>query len=115
MTKTILFAFRGDPLCFIHVLLNSQDMATRGLGGEIIIEGEAVKLVPEMAKEDHFLHSLYTEAKTQGLIVGACKACSNKLGVSEAVKAEEIELIGDMAGHPSMAAYISQGYSVVTF
>jgi hypothetical protein len=115
MNKTILFAFRGDPLCFIHVLLNSQDLAAKGLGGEIIIEGEAVKMVSEMAKEDHFLHTLYTKAKTQGLIIGACRACSNKLGVSAAVEAEEIALIGDMAGHPSMADYISRGYSVVTF
>lgn len=115
MRNIILFAFRGDPLCFIHVLLNSQDMAAKGLGGKIILEGEAVKLVPEMAKEDHFLHSLYTKAKAQDLIVGACKACSNKLGVSEAVEAEQIELIGDMAGHPSMAEYISQGYTVLTF
>lgn len=115
MNKTILFAFRGDPLCFIHVLLNSQDMAAKGLGGEIILEGEAVTLVPEMAKEGHFLHTLYTKVKAQGLILGACGACTNKLGVTAAVEAEDIELIGGMAGHPPMADYISRGYSVVTF
>ncbi len=115
MNKTIFFAFRGDPLCFIHVLLNSQDMAAKGLGGEIILEGEAVKLVAEMANKDHFLNKLYTKVKDQGLIIGACKACSNKLGAVDAVQAEQIELIGDMAGHPSMADYITQGYTVLTF
>ncbi|MDA3833317.1 MAG: DsrE family protein [Spirochaetales bacterium] len=115
MNKTILFAFRGDPLCFIQVLLNSQDMATKNLGGEIILEGEAVKLVAEMAQKDHFLHPLYIKAKIQGLIIGACRACSNKLGVSAEVEAEGIELIGTMAGHPSMADYINQGYTVITF
>ena len=115
MTKTIFFAFRGDPLCFIHVLLNSQDMATKGMEGKIILEGEAVKLIPQRAEKDHFLHKLYLETKELGLIVGACKACSHKLEVDKEVEAEGIELIGDMVGHPAMADYIQDGYTVLTF
>ncbi|MCI5210749.1 MAG: cytoplasmic protein, partial [Candidatus Electrothrix sp. ATG2] len=57
MQKTIIFAFQGNPLCFIHVLLNALNMAEQGMEGKIILEGEAVKLVSEMAKSDHFLHT----------------------------------------------------------
>jgi hypothetical protein len=35
--KIVLFAFRGDPLCFIHVLLNSLDLHERGREGSIVI------------------------------------------------------------------------------
>ncbi len=56
--------------------------------GKIVLEGEAVTLVPVMAAPDHFLHGLYAKAKAQGLILGACKACSAKLKVTEAVTAE---------------------------
>jgi hypothetical protein len=61
--KKVIFAFRGDPLCFIHVLLNGIDLYERGQEGLIVIEGDAVTLVPEMAKSDHFLFTLYQKAK----------------------------------------------------
>ncbi len=113
--KTILFAFRGDPMCFVHVLLNALDMQEKGMDGKIVIEGEAVKLVPEMSKEGHFLNQLYVKAKGKGLIEAVCKACSAKLGVTEAVLAEGLPLVGHIAGHPSMAQYINEGYQVITF
>ncbi len=115
MNKVIIFAFRGDPMCFVHVLLNGLDLAEKGMGGKIIIEGDAVKLVAEMSKPDNFLHPLYQKAKKKDLFVGACKACSTKLKVSGSIEDEDIPLIGEMAGHPSMADYMNRGYTVITF
>ncbi|HFQ90721.1 MAG TPA: cytoplasmic protein [Desulfobulbus sp.] len=113
--KTVFFAFRGDAMCFIHVLLNGLDMAEKGMEGRIVIEGEAVRLVPAMAARDHFLHQLFSRAREQGLIVGACRACSTKLEVADAVRRTGIELIGDMAGHPAMAPWLARGYRILTF
>lgn len=113
--KIVLFAFRGEPICFIHVLLNAIDLHERGRGGQIVIEGEAVKLVPEMSEPTHFLWSQYQKAKELGLIAGVCKACSTKLGVLEAVGYEELPLLDDMSGHPSMGAFLEKGYRVITF
>lgn len=115
MNKIIFFAFRDNPLCFIHVLLNSLDMAEKGLEGRIILEGESVTLVPIMADPGHFLHALYRRAKHEGLILGACRACSHKLQVTEAMVTEGIPLIGGMSGHPAMSEYIEQGYTLLTF
>ena len=115
MKKTVFFAFRGDAMCFIHVLLNSLDMAARGMDGRIVIEGEAVKLIPEMAKPGHFLNQLYNKVRAENQIIGACRACSTKLGVVQAVEEEGITLIGDMSGHPAMAEYLEQGYTILTF
>ena len=115
MQKIVFFAFRDNPLCFIHVLLNALDMAGKGLEGKIVLEGEAVTLVPTMADPAHFLHPLYTKAKEQGLILGACRACSAKLKVTEAVSGENIPLIGELAGHPAMADFTLQGYTILTF
>jgi hypothetical protein len=113
--KVVLFAFRDDAMCFIHVLLNALDLHEKGRSGQIVLEGGAVKLVPQMNQPGHFLHMLYTKAKDSGLIVGACKACSKKLGVADAVAAAGLPLIGDMSGHPSMAAFMEKGYTVITF
>ena len=115
MEQSVFFAFRGDPMCFVHVLLNSLDLSKKGMGGKIILEGDAVKLVQEMVKPDHFLHQLYTKVREQDLIIGACKACSTKLGVKDAIEDEGIPLIGEMMGHPAMSEYIEQGYRVLTF
>lgn len=115
MEKTVLFAFRGDPMCFVHVLLNAIDLHERGGGGVIVIEGEAVRLVPEMSRPGHFLSSLYAKARELNLVAGACRACSHKLKVAEAIEATGLPLIGDMSGHPSMAAYMEQGYRIITF
>lgn len=113
--KTVLFAFKGDPLCFIHVLLNGIDLHERGQEGLIIIEGEAVNLVSEMSQPGHFLFTLYQKAKGLGLFHGACKACATKLKAADAIQKAGIPLIGDMSGHPSMGEFISDGYRVITF
>lgn len=113
--QKVIFAFRGDPLCFIHVLLNGINLHEKKMGGEIIIEGEAITLVPVMSQTDHFLYTLYSKAKDLGIIAGACKACSAKLKMTEHVEQQGIPLLGDMAGHPSMSAYIEKGYDVITF
>jgi len=113
--KKALFAFRGDPLCFIHVLLNGLDLHERGLGGDIVVEGDAVTLIPEMAVSGHFLHSAYIRAREAKIIHGACRACSNKLGVAAEIEREGIPLVGDMANHPSMGGFIEKGYDIITF
>ncbi|MEA2115435.1 MAG: DsrE family protein [Thermodesulfobacteriota bacterium] len=115
MNKTVFFAFRGDPMCFIHVLLNALNMAEKGMKGNIIIEGDAVKLIPEMTKPGHFLNQLYSKVREKNLIIGACRACSTKLGVAAAIEEEGVELIGDMSGHPAMSDYIREGYTILTF
>jgi len=115
MAKTVLFAFRGDPLCFIHVLLNSIDMKERGQEGLIVLEGESVKLVGEMSQPGHFLNTLYQKATSLDLIYGACKACATKLKALEAIEKEGIPLVGGMSGHPSMGEFMDKGYEVITF
>lgn len=113
--KIVLFAFRGDPLCFIHVLLNALDLHERGLAGSIIIEGEAVKLVPVMRQEGHLLNPLYRKAKEKGLIVAVCRACSAKMEVTAVVEQEGLPLVGHIGGHPAMGKYIEEGYRIITF
>lgn len=115
MKKIVLFPFNGDVMCFMHVLLNALDMRDKGYGVKIVVEGAACSVIPAIADRHHFMHKLYVQAKEAGLLVGACKACSNKQNVDAAIEAEGIPLIGDMNGHPSMSHYIDSGYEVVTF
>ena len=115
MRKFALFAFNGEMMCFVHVLLNALDMHSKGHEVALVIEGSATKLVPELVKEDNPFSSMYQKVKASGLIAGACKACSNKMGVLEDVETEGLELLADMSGHPGMASYLQQGYEIITF
>ena len=113
--KFALFVFNGDPMCFIHVLLNALDMADKQAEVKVIIEGAATKLIPELAKTDNPLHQLWEKAKKLNLIDGVCKACSNKMGTLEAVKAQGLTLLDDMSGHPGMMRYREKGFEIITF
>ncbi len=107
MKKFAIFAFRGDAMCFVHVLLNALDMKQKGYDVKIIIEGEAVKLVGNMEANPLF-------QKAKSLIDCICRACSAKLGVLEYNEESGIPMCDDMSGHPSMERYIKDGYVIIT-
>lgn len=115
MKKFALFVFNGDPMCFIHVLLNALDMKAKGNEAKIIIEGASVKLIPELVKSGNPLNTLWKKNLEAGLFEGVCKACSSKLGTLEAAKEQGLTLLDDMSGHPSMAAYRDKGFEIITF
>jgi hypothetical protein len=115
MKKFALFVFNGDPMCFIHVLLNALDMKAKGEEAKIIIEGAATKLVPELTQPGNPLNGLWKKNLEAGLVAGVCKACSGKLGTLEAAREQGLNLLDDMSGHPGMAAYRADGYEIITF
>lgn len=115
MKKIVLFVFNGDPMCFIHVLLNALDMNTKGYEVKIIIEGNSVELVPELVKAGHPLNGLWKNCLEAGLVEGVCKACSTKLGTLEAAKEQGLTFLDDMSGHPGMSTYRNNGYEIITF
>jgi len=112
--KTAIFAFRGNPICFVHVLLNAIDLHEKKYEVKIILEGEATALIIELRRPEHPLHVLYEKAKELHLIDAVCRACAIKMGVLEAAAAEGFRITDDMAGHAGMASYINQGYEIVT-
>ena len=115
MKKFALFVFNGDPMCFIHVLLNALDMKAKGHEAKIIIEGASVKLIPDLVKPGNPLNGLWLKNIEAGLVEGVCKACSNKLGTLDAAKEQGLTLLDDVAGHPGMASYRDRGYEIITF
>ena len=115
MRKVVLFAFNGELMCFVHVLLNALDMKDRGYEVKIVIEGSATKLIPELAIPKSPFNVLYLKVKKLALLDGACKACSNKMGAIEAIRAEGLPLLDDMNGHPGLAGYQEKGFEIITF
>ena len=80
-----------------------------------VVSAGALALPPALVNPDHPLARLFAQVREKGLLAGACKACSVKLGVAAEVEAAGVPLIGDMSGHPSMGSYMEAGWQVVTF
>lgn len=115
MEKIVLVAFNGDPVCFVHVLLNALDMHSKGYDVKVVLEGAATKLVPELSRDDHPLSGLYRSVKDRHLFDAVCRACASKMNVLAAVEEEGLRLEGSMSGHPCISEYIDAGYDVITF
>ena len=115
MKKFALFVFNGDPMCFIHVLLNALDMNEKGYQPKIILEGASVKLLPELTKAENPLNKLWEKVLDYNLVEGVCKACSNKLGTLDDAKEQGLTLLSDMSGHPAMSEYRENGFEIITF
>ena len=113
--KIAMFAFRGELMCFAHVLLNGMEYSQKGYDLKIVIEGEATGAIAEICKKENPFYELYKKVKASGLIDCVCMACASKMGTLEAIKAEGLRLNNEMSGHPSMAGYSDQGYEIITF
>lgn len=113
--KFALFAFNGEPMCFVHVLLNGLDLHAHGYDVKIVIEGAATRLVAELSDDTRPFANLYATAKQLGLFDCVCQACATKTGVLDAVKAQQLPLGADLSGHPGMRQYLEQGYEIITF
>jgi len=113
--KFVLFAFNGDPVCFVHVMLNAFDMQEKGYEVKVVLEGSAVSVARAFASPETPFSNLWIKLKKSGLIDVVCRACSAKMGVTEEVEAQGLPLGGGMNGHPSMSSYTERGYTLITF
>jgi len=115
MKKVALLAFRGESMCFVHVLLNALDMREKGFDVAVILEGAATKAAAELADEAAEFHDLYVQVRQSGLIDCVCRACSFKMGVLDNLEKQGLPWGTDMKGHPSLARYLEEGYEIITF
>ena len=113
--KIAMFVFNGEPLCFVHVMLNALDLHEKGHDVKVIMEGSATGLIRELADPDAPFAGLFSKMKSEGLIECACKACANKMGSAADAKEQQIELCAEMSGHPAMSRYMKKGYEILTF
>jgi hypothetical protein len=114
MKKTAIFAFTGNPVCFVHVLLNAIDLHDNGDQVKVVLEGEATKLIVDLCKTEHPLNALYVKVRNLGLIDAVCRACAIKMGALETADTEGFRIADDMAGHAGMLPYFEQGYAIIT-
>lgn len=112
MQKFLIYAMEGQMMCFMHAMLNAEQLIEAGHEVKFIFEGASCALIPELEESQN---KLYLGLKEQGTIAGVCLACSRTLGVYEANEASGIPFLDDMRGHAGTAAYVNDGYEVLVF
>ncbi len=110
-----LVAYRQDPGCFVHVLLNGLDLHEKGHTVKIIIEGAATTLLAKIDNLAPPLPALFKKTMDQGLLEGYCLACATQWGTQTEAEASGLLPLSDMKGHPSMAQYIDKGFTIINF
>jgi hypothetical protein len=116
MAKFLLAAFRGDLMCFAHVMLNAVDLRKAGHEVEIMLEGESTK-IPKLFADDPKanFYPLWNQIVEGKYITAVCKACSQKMGGFEAAEKLGLPMNGDMSGHPPFSKWLAEGFQIITF
>ena len=114
MAKLALFAFNGEAMCFVHVLLNALGLHGQGHDVKVVIEGAACQLAPELAKTGTPLNQLYVQTRDAGLLAGICKACAHKMGTLATAREMDLTILEDMQGHAGMVGFVAAGYDIIT-
>ncbi len=95
-----------------NALETAKEFKDSGDDVKLIFDGAGTKWIPEMSKPDSRYHQLYASLKDRSL---ACKYCASAFTVTLGIQAEEIPLVDEYHGHPSLRNLASQGYQIVTF
>jgi len=64
-----------------------------------------------MEKEDHILHSMYTELKSK--ITGVCAYCAQAFGVKSEDEKAGLTLLDEYKNHSSLRNLFIEGYHVI--
>lgn len=111
--KVAFVAFKGEAMCFVHVLLNALDMAQKGHDVKVIFEGAATRQIAELSNASQPFAKPYEQVKAKGLVAAVCKACATKTGSLQAAEAQGLPISAAMSGHPPLGEYVEAGYQII--
>ena len=101
-----------------NALAAAYDLKQKQQEVEILFQGAGTRWAAHLTSPDHPAHGLY--AAVADRVTGVSSACSDVFGARADAEANGFSLIGDnpvpgTSGLPSLARYVSDGYSVLTF
>jgi predicted peroxiredoxin len=120
MQRKILFILFAEDVCRqLHAFLYANDLHRKGYQIRIIVEGMATRLLADLEEAPPRLQKAVADAKTAGLIAGACLQASSGCGSAEdrnivdAIKARGVGFLSDLDNHAGIEPFIHEGYEVI--
>jgi predicted peroxiredoxin len=121
MRRKILFVIFAEDVCRqLHAFMYANDLHRKGYQTRIIVEGMATCLLADLEGAPPRLQKAVADAKTAGLIAGACLQASSGCGSAEdrnivdAIKARGVGFLSDLDNHAGIEPFIRDGYEVVS-
>ena len=104
---------RADLGRVVNGLQIAREFKKAGDGATVIFDGAGTEWVPQLSDKDHKYNKLFEEIKD--VVQGACSYCATVYGVKDEIESENVDLIDEFDGHPSVRKLVSNGYEVMTF
>lgn len=101
-----------------NALAAAYDLKQKQHEVEILFQGAGTRWAGHLMNVGHPAHGLYNAVADR--VAGVSSGCADVFGAREGAEANGFSLIGDNAipgtsGLPSLARYLGEGYSVITF
>ena len=101
-----------------NALAAAHDLRQRQHDVEILFQGAGTRWTAHLLRPDHPAHALYTAVADR--VAGVSSACADVFGARADAESNGFRLLGDNAlpgtsGLPSLARYVGEGYTVLTF
>lgn len=97
----------------VNALELAKELQEHGDEVKIVFDGAGTEWIPELEKEEHDVHPLYSAVKEN--IHGACRFCAKAFGVFKEIRDSDVDLLDEYDQHPSLRNFIVDDYRVVTF
>jgi hypothetical protein len=101
-----------------NALAAAYDLKQQAQDVEILFHGAGTRWASHLSRPDHPVHALFTAVADK--VAGVSSGCADVFGARADAAASGFSLVSDNAvpgtsGLPSLARYIADGYSVLTF
>jgi hypothetical protein len=101
-----------------NALAAAYDLKQRGEELAIVFQGAGTRWAGHLTRAEHPAHALYAAVAER--VAGVSSACADVFGARADAETNGFSLLGDNAvpgtsGLPSLARYLADGYTVVTF
>ena len=97
----------------VNAMIGTKEFGDAGDEARLIFDGAATKWVGELAKPDHRYHELFQAVRDR--VAGACGYCAHAYGAEQDVHREQIAVLDEYEGHPSLRRLVAEGFQVLTF
>ncbi len=75
-------------------------------------EGAGTKWIKQLSDPQHKINSFYNKIKNK---IEVCSYCANAYGVKEVAIKENLTLVTEYKGHPSIRKLIFDDYTIITY
>ncbi len=99
----------------VHSLLYTKELKEHGHEVRLIFDGAGTEWVGEWSRQesDDKLRPMYLDLKEKGVTEDVCDYCAGAFSVKEQLKKNEVGMVSDYQGHPSIAKWADQGYQIL--